>query len=337
MKISILGPGSWGLTIAWLLADNVDNLFIWGLPQFIEPINANRNIDKPVKVKIQDKIILTSNLEEAVNNADLILFVVPSDAVRSVAQQLKNASLSNNSIIVNLAKGLELNTLLRMSEVLHQELPDNPIATLSGPTLALEILAGKPTAAVIASEDEWVATHVQKILNRDDMFRLYTNTDIIGVELGGSLKNVIAIATGFAYALDLGHNAIGAMITRGLAEIVRISAKMGANPSTLYGLSGIGDLIATCNSPTSRNYKVGYALGQAKKLDEILHNLGAVAEGVKTTEAVCHLSKKYDIEMPISSEVQKLLKGEVSPKGAVINMMKRQLKPEDTYNLTSKS
>lgn len=335
MKISILGPGSWGLTVAWLLAGKAESTYVWGLPQFIEPINNNRNVEKPVKVNVQESIILTSDLEEAASDADIILFIVPSDAVRSVSQQLKKTNIRKNTVLVSLAKGLELTTLLRMSEVLKQEFPDNPAASLSGPTLAMEILDGKPTAAVVACEDLEVASFIQQSLNRDDIFRLYTNKDIIGVELGGSLKNVIAIATGFAYSLNLGHNAIGAMITRGLAEIVRMSVKMGANPSTLYGLSGIGDLIATCNSPTSRNYRVGHAIGQGKSLNEILANLGAVAEGVKTTEAVLDLASKYNIEMPLSQEVQKLLLGEVTPQGAIINMMKRQLKSEDYYSLSS--
>lgn len=336
MKIAILGPGSWGLTVAWILANQTDEICIWGLPDFIEPIKANRNVEKPVKVTIPDDIKLTTNLKEATHNAELILFIVPSDAVRPVAQELKQVKISEKTVIVNFAKGFELSTLLRMSEVLEEELPNNPIATLSGPTLAMELLANKPTAAVVASKDEKTAKFIQKALNRNTLLRLYTNIDITGVELAGSLKNVIAIATGFAYSLDLGHNTIGAIITRGLAEVVRLSIKMGANPSTLYGLSGIGDLIATCNSPTSRNYKVGYALGQGKKLDEILANLGSVAEGVKTAEAVYNLSQKYNVEMPLSNEILKLIKGEVTPKEAINNMMNRDLKSEDFYHLSKK-
>lgn len=335
MKVSILGPGSWGLTIGWLLSDSLDDLYIWGLSEFIKPLQANRNVERPVKLILPEKIQLTDNLEETVHEADIVLFVVPSDAVRPVARQLKSTTISKDTILVNLAKGFELNTLLRMSEVLSEELPDNPIATLSGPTLAMEILQNKPTAAVVGSENDEIAAFVQKALNREKLFRLYTNKDITGVELGGSLKNVIAIATGFAYSLDLGHNTIGAIITRGLAEIVRLSVKMGANPSTLYGLSGIGDLIATCNSPTSRNYRVGHALAKGQKLDDILQNLGSVAEGVKTAQAVYNLSQKYAIEMPLSNEVLRLLNGDVSPKEAISNMMKRQLKSEDFYHLTS--
>lgn len=336
MKIAILGPGSWGLTVAWLLANQSDEICIWGLPDFIEPIKTNRNVEKPVKVTIPEDIKLTTDLKEATSNAELILFIVPSDAVRQVAQELKETKVSEKAVLVNFAKGFELSTLLRMSEVLEEELPNNPIATLSGPTLAMELLAGKPTAAVVASKDENTAKFIQKALNRNNLLRLYTNIDVTGVELAGSLKNVIAIATGFAYSLDLGHNTIGAIITRGLAEVVRLSIKMGANPSTLYGLSGIGDLIATCNSPTSRNYKVGYAIGQGKKLDEILANLGSVAEGVKTAEAVYNLSKKYNVEMPLSNEVLKLIKGEVTPKDAINNMMNRDLKSEDFYHLLKK-
>jgi len=296
----------------------------------------NRDVQKPVRVNLPESIALTDNLAEATKEADIILFVVPSDAVRKVARQLKTVNLKKDSIIVSLAKGLELPTLYRMSEVLEQELPDNPAATLSGPTLAMEILGGKPTAAVIASKDEEVASYVQKSLHRGDIFRLYTNKDIVGVELGGALKNVIAISTGFAYGLDLGHNTIGALITRGLAEIVRMSIKMGANPSTLYGLSGIGDLIATCNSPTSRNYRVGHALSQGLSMDEILAGLGAVAEGVKTTEAVMKLSEKYNLSMPLSSEIYKLISGHVTPEEAISNLMTRELKSEESYIMSLK-
>lgn len=331
MKVTILGPGSWGLTTAWILRNKIDNLWIWGLPQFIDPIKKDRNVIKPVTVTIPDNITLSTNLEEAAAGADIILFIVPSDAVRPVAQELKKTSVAKSTPLVSLAKGFELSTLLRMSEVLKQELPENPALCLSGPTLAAELLAGKPTAASIACEDIKIAEYVQKALNSEESLRLYTNQDITGVELGGSLKNVIAIASGFAYSLKLGHNAIGALITRGLAETVRLSVAMGANPHTLYGLSGTGDLIATCNSPTSRNYKVGYALAQGKDLNYILENLGSVAEGVKTAEAVQNLAKKYNVEMPISNEVLRLISGEVTPQGAIKNMMSRSLKSEELH------
>lgn len=331
MKVTVLGPGSWGLTVAWLLHKQIDDLWVWGLPQFINPIANNRKVEKPVIVTIPDSVSLTSDLNKAVSGSDIVLFVVPSDAVRAVAHQLKKTSISSSTPLVSLAKGFELSTLLRMSEVLKQELPDNPALCLSGPTLAAELLAGKPTAASIACEDIKIAEYVQKALNNEQSLRLYTNQDIIGVELGGSLKNVIAIASGFAYSLGLGHNAIGALITRGLAETVRLSVAMGATPHTLYGLSGTGDLIATCNSPTSRNYKVGYALAQGKDLNYILENLGSVAEGVKTAEAVQNLAKKYNVEMPISNEVLKLIRGEVTPQGAIKNMMSRSLKSEELY------
>lgn len=335
MKLTVLGPGSWGLTMAWMLAEKVDSMAVWGLKDFIDLIKANRHVKKPVDVKVPETVLLTDNLAEAIEGADMILFVVPSDAVRPVAKELSKLSVPKDTILVNLAKGFELSTLLRMSQVLRREFSENPIATLSGPTLAKEILSGCPTAAVVASEDIDIAKKVQETLSREDLFRLYSNTDIVGVELGGSLKNVIAIATGFAHSLNLGDNALGAMMTRGLAEIVRLSVQMGANPSTLYGLSGMGDLIATCSSPTSRNYSVGYALGQGKKLNEILEELGAVAEGVKTTEAVLALAQKYNVEVPITREVERLLHGDVTPQGAIESIMSRDLKAEELYTLSS--
>ena len=208
-----------------------------------------------------------------------------------------------------------------MSEVIKQELPQNPIAVLSGPTLAQEVLDGKPTAACIACEDEEIAKFVQKLLSVPSKFRLYTNNDVIGVELGGSLKNVIAIASGFASQMDLGDNCRGTLLTRGMAEIVRLSVKLGANPSTLYGLSGMGDLIATCSSPLSRNYKVGAMLGQGKKIDDIIPAIGSVAEGIKTSKVVCELAKKYNIETPVSKAIFEALYTDITPQEVLSKLM----------------
>ena len=230
------------------------------------------------------------------------------------------------------AKGLELNSLMRMSEVIKDVLPNQNVVILSGPTLAKEVLMGKPTAASVACEDIETAEFVQKALNVPGRFRLYTNTDVIGVELGGSLKNVIAIASGFAHAMDLGDNCMGTLLTRGMAEIVRLSVKLGANPSTLYGLSGMGDLIATCSSPMSRNYTVGSMLGQGKKIDDILATLGSVAEGVKTSKAVCDLAQKLGIEVPVSSAIYEAVYTDITPQEVLSKLMNRKLKKEECYD-----
>jgi len=218
-----------------------------------------------------------------------------------------------------------------MSEVIKDVLPEQNIVILSGPTLAKEVLMGKPTAASVACEDEQIAKHVQQLLNVPNRFRLYTNTDVIGVELGGSLKNVIAIASGFAHSMDLGDNCMGTLLTRGMAEIVRVSVKLGAKPSTLYGLSGMGDLIATCSSPMSRNYTVGSMLGKGKKINDILSELGSVAEGVKTSKAVCDLAKKLGEEVPVSSAIYEAVYTDITPQEVLSKLMNRKLKKEESY------
>ena len=221
---------------------------------------------------------------------------------------------------------------MRMSEVIKDVLPEQKVVILSGPTLAKEVLQGKPTAASVACEDMAVAEFVQKACNVPNKFRLYTNPDVIGVELGGSLKNVIAIASGFAHSMNLGDNCMGTLLTRGMAEIVRLSVKLGADPSTLYGLSGMGDLIATCSSPMSRNYTVGSMLGQGKKIDDILAELGSVAEGVKTSKAVCDLAQKLGLEVPVSSAIYEAVYTDITPQEVLSKLMNRKLKKEESYD-----
>ena len=335
MKLTVLGAGSWGLTLAWLLTDNFEEVCVWGREQDLsQELLATKSISKPVEVQLDQRVEITSNLAQAIEGAEIILMVVATGGIRPVSQQLKEAGIKPEQIVVNTSKGLEIPTLKRMSEVISEELPDNPVVVLSGPTLAKEVLKGLPTAASVACVDEDVADKVQKALTVASKFRLYTNTDVVGVELGGSLKNVIAIASGFVDSMKLGDNARGAILTRGLAEVVRLSLMLGANPSTLYGLSGIGDLIATCSSPLSRNYQVGYRLGQGKKLDTILEELGAVAEGVKTSKAVCELAKKLGIDVPVSSIIYEAVYTDISPDEVVNKLMNRKLKSEECYKLS---
>lgn len=332
MKLTVLGPGCWGLTLAWLLTDNFDEVVVWGRTSDLkEELVKNKHCSKPLEVQLKDKVEITDDLSKAIENADVILSVVATGGVRPVCEQLKTAGIKSSQVIVNASKGLELNSLMRMSEVINDVLPNQKLAILSGPTLAKEVLMGKPTAATVACEDEETAKYVQKLLNVPNKFRLYTNTDVIGVELGGSLKNVIAIASGFAHAMDLGDNCMGTLLARGMAEIVRISVKLGANPSTLYGLSGMGDLIATCSSPMSRNYTVGSLLGQGKKIDDILSELGSVAEGVKTSKAVCDLADKLGEEVPVSSAIYEAVYTDITPKEVLSKLMNRKLKGEEKY------
>ena len=334
MKLTVLGPGCWGLTLAWLLTDNFEEVCVWGRTADIsDELKQYKRTTKPLPVQLSDKVEITDNLSSAINGADIILLVVATSGIRPVCKQLKEAGLKDNQILVNLSKGLELPSLKRMSEVIKDELPTSKLAILSGPTLAKEILNGCPTAASVASDDMEVAEFVQKHCNVPSKFRLYTNSDVIGVELGGSLKNVIAISSGFADAMKLGDNCRGSLLTRGMAEIVRVSVALGASPSTLYGLSGMGDLIATCSSPFSRNFTVGSMLGQGKKIDEILSELGSVAEGVKTSKALCELAEKLGLEVPVSSAIYEAVYTDITPEEVLNKLMNRKLRNEDEYKL----
>ena len=332
MKLTVLGAGCWGLTLAWLLTDNFDEVCVWGRTcDLNEDLIQNKHCSKPLEVQLDKSVKITDNLQEAIKDAEIILSVVATVGVRDVCEKLKQAGIKNEQIVVNASKGLELNTLMRMSEVIKDVLPEQRLAILSGPTLAKEVLAGKPTAASVACEDMETAKFVQQACNVPNRFRLYTNNDVIGVELGGSLKNVIAIASGFAHTMDLGDNCMGSLLTRGMAEIVRISVKLGAKPSTLYGLSGMGDLIATCSSPMSRNYTVGSMLGKGKKINDILAELGSVAEGVKTSKAVCDLAKKLGEEVPVSSAIYEAVYTDITPQEFLSKLINIKLKEEESY------
>lgn len=332
MKLTVLGAGCWGLTLAWLLTNNFDEITVWGRQQDLtEDLVQNKHASKPLEVQLSNKVEITSDMTSAIKDADIILNVVATSGTRDVCENLKKSDIKPEQILVNASKGIELPSLMRMSEVIKDVLPEQKLAILSGPTLAKEVLQGKPTAACVASEDMTTAEFVQHALNVPGKFRLYTNNDVIGVELGGSLKNVIAIASGFAHAMNLGDNCAGTLLTRGMAEIVRVSIRLGANPSTLYGLSGMGDLIATCSSPMSRNYTVGSMLGKGKKIDDILRELGSVAEGVKTSKAICELAKKLDIDVPVSNAIYEAVYTDITPQELLDKLMNRKLKEEERY------
>lgn len=332
MKLTVLGAGCWGLTLAWLLTGNFDEITVWGRAQDLtEELIKDKHCSKPLEVQLADKVEITSDLKSAIAGAEIILSVVATSGTRDVCEQLKKAGIKPEQILVNASKGIELPSLKRMSEVIRDVLPEQKLVTLSGPTLAKEVLQGKPTAASVACEDIKTAEFVQKACTVPNKFRLYTNTDVIGVELGGSLKNVIAIASGFAKTMGLGDNCTGALLTRGMAEIVRVSLRLGANPSTLYGLSGMGDLIATCSSPMSRNYTVGAMLARGKKIDDILAELGSVAEGVKTSRAICELARKLEIDAPVSNAIYEAVYTDITPEQLLAKLMNRKLKEEERY------
>ncbi len=332
MKIAVIGLGCWGLVLTKLLTNNFEEVCGWSRKEDLsKELLETGKTSVPFEVSLDEKVKITSDMKHAIENADIILLVVSTSAIRPVCKQLKEAGIKDNQILVNTSKGLELPSLKRMSEVIKDELPNQKFAVLSGPTLAKEVLMGYPTAASVASNDIETAKTVQKMLTVKDKFRLYTNTDIIGVELGGSLKNVIAIAAGFLDEMNFGDNSKGALLARGMAEIARVAVELGANPSTMWGLSGMGDLIATCSSHLSRNNTVGRLLAQGKKIDDILADLGSVAEGVKTSKAVCELAEKLNIEVPISNAIYKAVYSKENSKEIFLSLMNRQLKGEEEF------
>ncbi|MCP4581969.1 MAG: NAD(P)H-dependent glycerol-3-phosphate dehydrogenase [candidate division Zixibacteria bacterium] len=331
-KIAVLGAGSWGIAVAVLINQNGYDVNLW---EFFEEDCAKiqklrEQPDRLPGIKIPEAITITNDIETAVTDSDAIVLAVPSQVLRATVKPMVRHLPDEIDFVISLAKGIENNTLNRMSEVLLQELPGryhNAISTLSGPSHAEEVSRNIPTTVVVAADDIKVAESAQKVFSSKTM-RVYTSTDLIGVELGGSLKNVVAIAAGISYGLELGDNTIGALITRGLAEMARLGQNMGADPRTFAGLSGIGDLITTCTSRHSRNRFVGEQLGKGRKLAEILESMTMVAEGVKTTQSAYQLSQKHAVEMPITTEVYNILFDDKDPKTALYDLMTRTPKPE---------
>jgi glycerol-3-phosphate dehydrogenase (NAD(P)+) len=308
------------------------NVSLWThSPDKLERLRETRRLGQPLPISIPESVEVCGSLGECVNDADVLLFTCNAQSMRSVASQvqavLSKEARERRPATVSAAKGIELHTFKRMTEVLSEALPELPACALSGPNLAAEVLNGLPCAAVVACTDMAVARKVQEALSVPTM-RLYSNTDVVGVELGGSLKNVIAIAAGVVDGLDLGTNAKAALMTRGLAEMTRLAVAMGAQPATLSGLAGMGDLVATCYSSLSRNYRMGYRMARGDSADTAERELGATAEGITTAEAVCELSQKLGIELPIARQVESTLKGESTPKLAIMTLMSRPLASE---------
>ena len=331
-KIGILGAGGWGTALAVLLNSIGHNIHLWEYRKktALELSRTRENRDFLPGVNIPENIKITSDVEEAVTKKDLILFTLPSHTVRSVGEKVSNFQL-DNSLIVSCSKGIENNTLLRMSQVILEAIPNFPIeriVVLSGPSHAEEVGRGIPTVVVAASTNPKSAKRVQDIF-MCPTFRVYTSKDVIGVELGGALKNIIAIAAGISDGVGFGDNTKAALMTRGIVEITRLGTAMGANSLTFAGLSGIGDLIVTCTSRHSRNRYLGEQLGKGKSLREVLDSMVMVAEGVKTTQSANDLSKNYNVEMPITREVYKVLFEGKKPKKAVYDLMTRNPKVED--------
>ena len=331
LNISVLGAGSWGLTLALLLAENEHRVALWELyPEHAEEIKIKRESARFLPgIHIPEGIPIETDIAKAIDGADLILFAVPSHGVRRVATMVaENFRFSEKTCVVNAAKGLEEVTLKRMSEVLSDELPVGPdqILTLSGPSHAEEVSRHMPTSVVIAGTDEDRTRYVQGLFVRP-YFRLYTNSDIVGVETAVALKNVIAIAAGVCDGLGYGDNTKAALLTRGLVEIMQLGVALGARRETFFGLAGIGDLIVTSLSRHSRNRHVGEEIGRGVSLEEVLANMVMVAEGVRTTRAAIELAEKFGVEMPITDAVYEVLFRGGDPREGINTLMSRP--PQD--------
>lgn len=327
-NIGVIGSGSWGCAITWLLVNNGHKVTLWS---FLKEecdmfLKYHENTDRLPGVKLSTDVKHTTDLEEAVRGKDLLVCAVPSPAIRSTAHNMK-ALVEDGQIIVNLTKGIEESTLKIMTDVIEDEIPQTNVAVLSGPTHAEEVGRGLPTTIVVAAKDEETAVFIQKIFN-SPVFRVYSSTDMLGVEVGAALKNVIALAAGMADGLGYGDNTKAALITRGIAEITRLGVAMGAARETFYGLSGIGDLIVTCGSVHSRNRKAGFLMGQGMKYKEAMEQVHQVVEGVYSAKAAANLAEKYQVEMPIVAEVNSILFEDKAPRDAVMELMQRDLKQE---------
>jgi glycerol-3-phosphate dehydrogenase (NAD(P)+) len=302
-NVTIIGSGAWGSALATLVQTNQHHVQIWSRQSQL-------------------------SLAEMVSNSDAIVSAVSIKGVRAIAEKLQTAKFQPHTVLVSATKGLEPVTRQTPSQIWRSLIPDHPLVVLSGPNLSKEIMMGQPAATVVASTDASAAQFIQNIFASRN-FRVYTNSDPIGVELGGTLKNVIAIAVGACDGLNLGTNAKSALITRSLIEIIRVGVYFGAQPETFWGLSGLGDLLATCNSNLSRNYQVGYAIAQGLSLEEAIANVQGTAEGVNTANVLIEISDREKISVPVSRYVYRLLKGEITLQQAVEGLMERDLKPEN--------
>ncbi len=328
-NISILGDGGWGTTLAILLHHKGFKVSLWGaFPGYVSYLDRKRiNTKFLPHIKIPNDIEITPNLNDAIYNKELIILAIPSLYLRMVLKRLKRLNFSRDVIYLSVVKGIETGSFKRMSEVIHDEIGNVRLAVLSGPTIAQEVAKGIPTTAVIASYDKNLRKYLQGVF-MTGRFRIYTNKDVIGVELGGSLKNIIAIACGISDGLGFGTNTKAALLSRGLAEISRLGCAMGAKAGTFSGVSGLGDLVTTCISLYSRNRFVGEQIGKGKTLKQIKAHMQMVAEGVPTTQSAKALGLKYKVDMPITREVYSVLYKNKSPQRAVSDLMTRDKKEE---------
>jgi glycerol-3-phosphate dehydrogenase (NAD(P)+) len=327
-RVAVMGSGSWGTAFALVVCDAGNDVTLWARrPELANKINIeHRNPDYFPDLQLPTSLTAVSDPQEAMIGADFVVLAVPSQALRSNLSQWR---IPGNAIVVSLAKGIELGTGLRMSEVISEagNIGPDRIAVVTGPNLAREIAERQPSASVVASVSLDTAEALQNVCHTA-RFRAYTNTDVIGCELGGATKNVIALAVGMAMGLGLGANATASVITRGLAEISRLGLALGADPYTFSGLAGLGDLVATCSSPLSRNRTFGQELGKGRTVAEITASTRQVAEGVKSCASITELAAKHQVEMPIVENVAAVIAGELTPAEMITALMSRSAKPE---------
>jgi glycerol-3-phosphate dehydrogenase (NAD(P)+) len=321
LNVAVLGGGSWGTTVAALTARNTP-VTLWARnPDTVDEINRDHTHRTYLPdAELPGNLRASNDLQEVVSRADVVVMGIPSQNFRSVLEDVSR-HLRPWVPVISLTKGLELTTRMRMTEIIDELLPSHPTGVLTGPNLAREIMAGQAAAGVIAMDDEVICRTLQKVF-KSGLFRVYTNTDVIGCELGGVLKNIIAIAVGMGDGQGAGDNTRAALITRGLAEVTRLGVAMGGQATTFSGLAGMGDMIATCTSPQSRNRHVGMELGRGKTMDEIAAEMFMVAEGAKSAPAVMALSEEYGIDMPISRDVYRVITGEINARGAYRGLLR---------------
>lgn len=328
--VSVIGAGSWGIALALVLAKNGNKVTVWSIvKEEIDMLNEKReHVDKLPGVPLPDDMIFTTDLEEAIKGKKVLVLAVPSVFTRSTANKM-SAFVEEGQIIVNVAKGIEESTLMTLSDIIEEEIPQADVAVLSGPSHAEEVGRGVPTTIVVGAKTEKTAAYLQNMF-MNDVFRVYTSSDILGMELGGSLKNVVALAAGMADGLGYGDNTKAALITRGIAEISRLGVAMGGKAESFYGLTGIGDLIVTCASVHSRNRKAGVLIGQGKTMDEAMKEVKMVVEGVYSAKAAMLLSQKYNVSMPIIEQVNLILFEDKPADEAVKDLMFRDKRVENS-------
>ena len=328
-KIGVIGAGSWGTALSRLLANNEHDVIVWSIIEAEVKMlqEKHEHVDKLPGVKLPESMAFTTDLKTAIEGKDLLVLAVPSSFTRSTAKSMREF-VAEGQIIVNVAKGIEEHTLMTLSQIIEQEIPQADVAVLSGPSHAEEVGKDMPTTCVVGAKTKQTAEYIQNIFMNNAYFRVYTSPDILGIEVGAALKNVVALAAGIADGLGCGDNTKAALITRGIAEISRLGVAMGGKPETFTGISGIGDLIVTCASMHSRNRRAGILMGQGKTMEEAMAEVKMVVEGVYSAKAARELARKYKIDMPIIEEVNEILFENKPAKDAVKDLMFRDKKPE---------